>query len=256
MDPYAGHPQAMGPPLKVKKKGMPILPILGVLLALGAAAFVYMKYFKKASTGTVGGTVTVTAAQNDVISQATNGTPAVSAAAGGAALAAPVSSVTTALVETPAQAVAQAAASASSTTSAASSTPTSSGPTLTTYKNTTTPGPAGSGLCLSEGGPNGQAALYWCYGGAPQKWTYDSTGGTLAGNSSGNCVTALQQTPGSTIISKTCDSSSPNQQWDWTGNAFKLRGTSNCMDSTTLSNGATISLNPCSGGASQTYTQS
>lgn len=256
MDPYAAYPQAVGPPVRapvVRVKGKsPVLPILGAIALIGAAVFAYLRFFKTAASK---GTVTVTAAHNDTISQATNGNPGVSAAAGGAVLAAPVPSATSVLVETPSQAVAAAAAAAPAAVSSAA--PSSgSGGALSSYKNTTTLGPAGSGLCMSEGGPNGQVALYWCYGGQPQKWAFDSSQGTIKGNSSGGCVTALQRIPGSTVITTPCTDGAPNQEWTWLGNGFQLQGTNNCLDSTTLSNGATMSLTPCSGAASQTYTQS
>lgn len=249
---YAAYPQAAGPPVRVAapKKKVPVLPVLAVLALLAAGVAVYVRFFRKAAST---GTVTLTTAAANKVSQATNGTPAVSAAAGGGAFAAPAPAAAVVLETTPAQAVAAAAASPAATSSAVSSTSTSSGPTLTAYKNTTTPGPAGSGLCLSEGGPNGSAALYWCYGGAPQKWAYNNSTGALQGNSSGNCLAASGTTPGSAVISKACNTSDPNQAWNYSASGFGLRGTGSCMDSTTLSNGATMSLNPCSGGASQTY---
>lgn len=258
MDPYAAYPQAVGPPVRapvVRVKGkMPIVPILGALALVGAAVFAYLRFFRKAATQ---GTATVTAAHNDTISQATNGNPGVSAAAGGAVLAAPVPSATSVLVETPSQAVAAAAVAAAIAPATSASTPTSSsGGALSSYKNTTTLGPAVSGLCMSEGGPNGAVALYWCYGGTPQKWAFDSSQGTLTGNSSGDCATATGTTSGSSVISKPCSPGTAGQMWNWLGNGFQLQGTTNCMDSTTLSNGATMSLTPCSGAASQTYTQS
>ena len=256
MNPYTAYPQAVGPPVRapvVRVRGKtPILPILGVLAMAGAAIFAYLRFFKTAASQ---GTVTVTAAHNDTISQATNGNPSVSAAAGGAVLAAPVASATSVLVETPAQAVAAAAAAAPAAVASAAASP-SSGGALSSYKNMTTLGPAGSGLCMSEGGPNGQVALYWCYNGQPQKWAFDASAGSIKGNSSGGCVTALQRIPGSTVITTPCTDGAPNQEWTWLGSGFQLQGTTNCLDSTTLSNGATMSLTPCSGAASQTFTKS
>ena len=214
----------------------------------------------------------------DSVNAATSGTPqvaAVSAAAAGAAAAsgsgpaaastslpAAASSSSYAPVTAP-QSVAASSATPVATSASTVAAPTvapsapSASPLFVAYKNMTTPGPNNSGLCIDAGGPFNSAALYWCWGGTPQQWSVDSSSGNVAVKSSGNCLASSDSTgaSGSSVTTKACDKSDVSQLWDWVNGAFKLRGTSQCADSTTLGNGARMTMQPCSGAPSQSWSQ-
>lgn len=251
----------------VKKGHMKLILILAGVVVVGIAiALIANKLRAKTAASTT----------MDSVNAATSGTPqvaAVSASAAGAAAASgtgPAAASTSApaapsslaavtaspSVATSASAPVATSASTVAAPTVAESAPTSS-PLFVAYKNMTTPGPTNSGLCMDAGGPFNSAALYWCWGGTPQQWSVDSNSGNVTVKSSGNCLASSDSAgaSGSTVTTKACDKSDVSQLWDWVNGAFKLRGTSQCADSTTLGNGARFTMQPCSGAPSQTWAQ-
>ncbi len=272
MDPsQAMYAQAVAPPPRAGRAKL-YLMLGGALVVAGAVAFLV---YKMRSGGTP------SASTMDTVNAATSGTAQVSAAAAGAAAAsgtgpaaasttspatvstvapsstyAPVTAAPSVAASTASSPVATSASSTAAPTVAASA-PTSS-PLYVAYANTSVPGPTNSGLCIDAGGPFNSAALYWCWGGAPQTWNVDGGTGQVKTKSTGNCLAAADSAgaSGSSVTTKACDATDSSQLWDFISGAFRLRNTTQCADSTTLGNGARLAMQPCSAGTpSQTWTK-
>lgn len=238
-----------------------------IAMALGAVVLVVViaVAFKKLSSKS-----TPSASDMDAVNAQTSGTAQVSASASGTSTStassgagpapitagpsvAVVSSSTPNVTAVSSQPVATSATSVAAPTVSPSA-PTSS-PLFVAYKNMGTPGPTNSGLCVDAGGPFNSAALYWCWNGPPQQWSVDPGSGNVKVSSTGNCLaTDAGGASGASVTTRTCDSSDAGQLWDRVSGAFRLRGTQQCADSTTLANGARMTMQPCNTSPSQTWT--
>ena len=269
MDPAQGmYAQAVAPPARTGHMKLYLI-MGGVVLVAAVVAFLMYKMRSKgtpssttmdkvnaATSGTakVSATAQVSAAAAGVASASGTGPPAVSTVAPSSTYA-PVTAAPSVASPTASMPVATSASSTAAPTMAASA-PTSS-PLYVAYANTSVPGPTNSGLCIDAGGPFNSAALYWCWGGGPQTWSVDGSTGLVKTKSTGNCMASADPrgASGANVTTKPCDATDGSQLWDFISGAFKLRNSNQCADSTTLGNGARLSMQPCNAGTpSQTWT--